>query len=390
VGDDRGGGVARAPGADLVGWLELFFDLVVVVCTAVIAERLHEHTDWGGVGVFLVVFTAIWSIWISFVVYADLADEGTRIAVLMIAAGVIGLMAAALGNLDERANAFAVGFVVCRVIAARAAMHTGRLLTSWPGVQLGGLTLPWIVSLWVDAPAKYWIWAAALALELVCAAARAAEDDDAGRALLERLNARMRRRARGRGQLAPLVPVTARHEHLGDRLGTFVIIVLGEGVAQIIRGATDAEWARGLPVAGVGSFAILVGLWWLAFRHGFGAGGEPAFRLRTLMPMHLAMTAGVVALAAALGELLLGVHEHPDAFYRWLAAGGLGAWFAVSAGLAAGGGDRASAARCLGSVAIAALAATFGGGIDAVWFVVLLLAAVGWTVLPLRAIVRPG
>ena len=138
MGDDRGGGVARAPGADLVGWLELFFDLVVVVCTAVIAERLHEHTDWGGVGVFLVVFTAIWSIWISFVVYADLADEGTRIAVLMIAAGVIGLMAAALGNLDERANAFAVGFVVCRVIAARAAMHTGRLLTSWPGVQLGG------------------------------------------------------------------------------------------------------------------------------------------------------------------------------------------------------------------------------------------------------------
>ena len=159
---DGGGDAAREGSAELVGWLELFFDLVVVVCTAVIAERLHEHPDWGGVGVFIVFFTAIWSIWISFVVYTDLANEATRIAVLMSAAGVIGMMAAALGNLDERANAFAIGFVICCVVAARAALRTGRLLTSWPGVQLGGLTVPWIVSLWVEEPAKYWIWAAAL------------------------------------------------------------------------------------------------------------------------------------------------------------------------------------------------------------------------------------
>lgn len=131
----------------------------------------------------------------------------------------------------------------------------------------------------------------------------------------------MRRRARGREQLAPFVPVTARAEHLGDRLGTFVIIVLGEGVAQVIRGATAAEWGGGFGVAAVAAFAILIGLWWLAFRHGFGAGDEPPFPLRTLMLMHLVMTAGVVALAAALGEMLLGVHEPADVFYRWLAAG---------------------------------------------------------------------
>lgn len=124
----------------------------MVVCTAVLAERLHEHSDWAGVGVFVVCFTAIWSSWISFVVYTDLADETTRIATLILAAGLIGMMAAALGDLDERANAFAVGFVVCRVIAARAASRTGRLLTSWPVVQLGGLTTPWIVSLGAGRP----------------------------------------------------------------------------------------------------------------------------------------------------------------------------------------------------------------------------------------------
>lgn len=356
---------------------------MVVVCTAVLADRLHEHPDWGGVGVFLVCFTAIWSIWISFVVYTDLANENTRIATLMIAAGVIGIMAAALGNLDERANAFAIGFVVCRIIAARAASHTGRFLTSWPAVQLGGLTTPWIVSIWVEAPVKYGIWAAALALELVFAAARATEGDASG-ALVERLNARVRRKARGREQVAPFVPVSGRPEHLGDRLGTFVIIVLGEGVAQIIRGATAAEWGNHFGVAAVASFAILIGLWWLAFRHGFGAGEEPTFPLRTLMLMHLVMTAGVVALAAALGELLLDVHEPATAFYRWLPAGGLAVWLLVSAALAEGAGDRRTAVRALGSVAIAVVAAAACGSIDALWFIVLLAAAVGWTCLPHR------
>ncbi len=350
------------------------------------ADRLHEHPDWGGVGVFVVVFTAIWSIWISFVVYADLANEGTRIAVLMGAAGVIGLMAAALGNLDERANAFAIGFVICRVVAARAALRTGRLLTSWPGVQLGGLTVPWIVSLWVEEPAKYWIWAAALTLELAFATAQAATDPEQRDRMVARMTARLRRKTRSRGQLAPLVPVTGRPEHLGDRLGVFVIIVLGEGVAQVVRGASAAEWARGLGVAAVAAFGILAGLWWLAFRHGFASDGDPPFPLRTLMLMHLVMTGGVVALAAALGELLLDVHGHPAAFYRWLAAGGLAAWFVVSAGLAAGGGDRPMAVRALGSVAIVAIAAAAGGGIDAVWFVAVLLAAVAWTALPLRGI----
>lgn len=186
------------------------------------------------------------------------------------------------------------------------------------------------------------------------------------------------------------MPVTARPEHLGDRLGTFVIIVLGEGVAQVIRGATAAEWGNGFAVAGIAAFAILIGLWWLAFRHGFGASDDPQFPLRSLMLMHLAMSAGVVALAAALGELLLDVHEPADAFYRWLSAGGLAVWFLVSAALAEGGGDRRTAVRAGGSIAIAAAAAAAGGSIDTLWFVVLLLVAVGWTVAPLRAARGPG
>lgn len=46
--------------------------------------------------------------------------------------------------------------------------------------------------------------------------------------------------------------------------------------------------------------------------------------------------------------------------------------------------------RAVGSIAIAATAAAAGGSIDTLWFVVLLLAAVGWTVAPLRADRGPG
>ena len=43
-----------------------------------------------------------------------------------------------------------------------------------------------------------------------------------------------------------------------------------------------------------------------------------------------------------------------------------------------------TAVRALGSVAIAVAAAAIGGGMDARWFVVLLLVADGWTCLPDR------
>jgi hypothetical protein len=35
---------------------------------AVIAGRLEEHSDWAGVGVFVVTFAAVWTTWTSFVV----------------------------------------------------------------------------------------------------------------------------------------------------------------------------------------------------------------------------------------------------------------------------------------------------------------------------------
>lgn len=373
----------RAEPAETVEWLELFFDLVVVVCLAILAERLHEHADIGGLAVFLVVFTAIWSTWTSFVIYADIANETTRVAVLMAAAGLIGLMTTTLPDLDERSGVFAIAFVVCRVMAARASLHTGRLLTSWPGVQLGGPSALWIASIWVDAPATYWLWAVALALELVLGVARASDDPEAGAAMAAQVNARQRRRERPGGRVVPpVVPIRIRGDHLGERLGLFVIIVLGEGVTQVIQSGSEAEWSRQVRFAEGAAFLLIVGLWWLIFHHRLGIGGG-SHGIRVVLPVHLLATASLVLLATALGDLLQSAVAEPDDFWRWTACGAIAAWFAVVSAVAVA--ESATRAWILTRPLVSAIAAlavgALGAGLDGRWLVMLLLAAVAWTAL---------
>jgi hypothetical protein len=47
----------------VVGPLELFYDLAVVVLVAQAARHLAGHLTWGGLGEFVVVFTLIWIAW---------------------------------------------------------------------------------------------------------------------------------------------------------------------------------------------------------------------------------------------------------------------------------------------------------------------------------------
>jgi hypothetical protein len=44
----------------VVGPLELFYDLAVVVLVALAARHLAVHLTWGGLGEFAVVFTLVW------------------------------------------------------------------------------------------------------------------------------------------------------------------------------------------------------------------------------------------------------------------------------------------------------------------------------------------
>ena len=51
------------PRERVVGPLELFYDLAVVVLVAQAAHRLAGHLTWAGLGQFAVVFTLVWIAW---------------------------------------------------------------------------------------------------------------------------------------------------------------------------------------------------------------------------------------------------------------------------------------------------------------------------------------
>ena len=127
-----------------VEWLELFFDLVVVAAVAVLSETLREDSTYRELGLFLISYGAVWFAWVSVVMYADVAGELTRVRTVIVSMFLLAVMAAAApGAFEARANVFAAAFVLVRVFAARDSLRTGRLMTAWPLLQVGGFTLPW-------------------------------------------------------------------------------------------------------------------------------------------------------------------------------------------------------------------------------------------------------
>ena len=373
----------------VIGWLELFFDLVVVAAIAVLTDGLREEPGLEGVGMFLLLYGAIWMTWTSVVLYANVAEGSTRTGTVVLAMFLIAMMAAsAPSHFEARANAFAIGFLVARAFVGRAALRTGRILTGWPLLQFGGLATPWVVAIWVDTPWKYWLWALGLVGDLVFVVLRGDADMAAQVASLVKRQSRRRPPPRGRPVAEPprLVTVDVNATHLDERLGIFVIIVLGEAVSQLVFAAATVEWTRQFQGSVIAGFLILVGLWWLTFSYGFAA--APHTRLATLpprlgLPLHLLTTIGIICLAAGLGAMATASDESLEPALRWIMCGGLSLYFVATgfAGLSA----QASRSWLLAWAVPCALApiavGLWGDALGGNWLGWLLLAPVLWQTL---------
>lgn len=393
VGGDAGLG-GHAP-TSTIEWLELFFDLVVVAAVAVLTEGLREDPTWEGLGLFALLYAGVWFSWTQVVLYANLAGAATRTRTVVIGMFLVAVMAASAPiHFEQRANAFAVAFLVLRVVTSRSALRTGRILQGWPLLQFGGATLPWIVAIWVEAPWKYVLWAVGLGLDLVLVLVRSGEVDDER---LARVQGRMteeatrhggggRRGARERAAAAEPVPVAVvgvDQHHLQERLGLFVIIVLGEVVSQLVFAASTSDWTRAFVGISVAAFFVLVGLWWLTFSYGFIGG--PHTRLALLpprfgLPMHLLTTLGVLAMAAGFGEMAAEPEHHLGDSLRWIMCGGLSLHLLVMTVSAATGGVPRTWLFGWGApAALAPLAlAVWGDHLRNAGMLWVMLAVIGW------------
>jgi low temperature requirement protein LtrA len=97
----------------------------------------------------------------------------------------------------------------------------------------------WLVSLTLPEGMRPWVWAAALAVDLVTP--WMAEPAAAER--------------------------TFDVSHIPERYGLFTLIVLGEAIIAVARGMSEAQWTPAARTAAIARFAIAVVIWWAYFAH---------------------------------------------------------------------------------------------------------------------------
>jgi low temperature requirement protein LtrA len=295
-----------------VNFLELFFDLVFVVVISELAHRLAEHPSWSGVGWFVFLFYAVWSSWLNGTLYHDLHgtnDVSARVFTFaqMLA---VALMAVYIGSVPgEGSSGFALAYAantfILVVLWFRTGLHDPAHRPGSVPYSTGYLiaVVVFAVSAGVDEPARYWLWVAGLVAQIG-------------------------------GQLVGFYrwtpPVTQGGEaiiattpSLIERLGLFVIIVLGEVIVGAVGGLADLDPLEvDEIVIGLLGVVVAIGLWWIYFdlvSHRAPVSGRTQLWLYLHLPLVIAIAAG--------GAAVLNTVEHaneplPEAV-RWLLVGSL-------------------------------------------------------------------
>jgi hypothetical protein len=221
-------------------WIELFFDLVVVAGIGQLAHLLHGTPDWSDFGLYALLYLAFWTAWACFTMYGNVAGDRVRIPSMLIAMfGLSVMMAAVAGIQENHALAFAVAYVAVRLLAGRV-WRDGQIVVDWPIAQMSLGIVPWIISFWVEGDARYWLWAVGVTIDLLIMFVVS------GSAVMEDAQEKLDRVIRFRGNRDDKIPeLEALHSdraHLAERLGLYVIIVLGEGVILVISAASKLVW----------------------------------------------------------------------------------------------------------------------------------------------------
>jgi len=296
-----------------VTWVELFFDLVFVVAITQVSGLLHDDHSWSGVARALVVFIPIYWAWVGMTMHANLHDvDRTRARLGVFAVGLCGLfMALALPQAYEsRGVLFGASYWAARLVLdalMRSSYRgvgfnpfTAGAFVTGPLLVLGGLA---------DGDVRVALWALAAGVDL-------------------------------------LVPFLARRgmasiayepSHLPERFGLFLIIALGESVAEtgVVAWRQPATPARLAAVAV--AFTLACALWWVYFafaadaiRHALRTAKVAIEVIRPVLPYgHLGFVGGVIAIAAATGEAILHPLDHLHTDVATLLFGGAALYLAT-------------------------------------------------------------
>jgi low temperature requirement protein LtrA len=326
-------------------WAELFFDLVAVAGVAALAHELGSELDAAGLGLYVLLFLAFWLSWTTFMLYTNVSAGQTRVIRLMVGMFGLGVMAAAVpgvahtvlgdSNSVEPLTVFAIAYIATRIYGSQS-WRRGEVVLDFPVVQYTAGLLPWFASIWVDEPWKLALGALGVGLDLLLILVLS------GHKILAQFQAKFTAQAVSQRRERPGIHpdrqgpmihgVSVDPAHLSERLGLFVLIVLGESVVQVVNAAAAAQYTVGLLATGIASFMLLAGIFGLSVV--FGYAGLPHLRAgriptRAALGLHCLVTGVVATMAVSLSSVVKhGSDPLPDPS-RWLLCGAVAAYFTL-------------------------------------------------------------
>jgi low temperature requirement protein LtrA len=278
------------PQERVVGPLELFYDLVVVVLVARAVQHLAAHLAGPGLGEFAAVFTLVWIAWLNGTLHHELhgrEDARGRIMFLLQILALVPLGAFIPEAGGARGSAFAAA----------------------AGVLFALLTALWFLAARGDQPeyrrsSRLFVAGTALYAAVLAASAFL----PAGTRVLAWGLTDVAYLAGFAVVLATATPVQAAAftvtDAVTERFGLLIIIVLGETVTGVVDGLARGRVNALTLVVALVAVVTGFGAWWTYFDFAGHRRPRPA-RLPTLVWMltHLPLTAAVATMGANMASL---------------------------------------------------------------------------------------
>lgn len=236
----------RAGGPQSVTFVELFFDLIFVFAVTQITAYVAHHLTPDGIVRSILLFWLIWWAWTQFTWTLNPADTTHRSVrlITLIASAVAFAMAISVSSaFDADGLWFALPYVVVRSLGlglqvrvdAEDASSDRAGIIRWVALSIIGLVL--VLAGGIASPEiRPWIWASAIAADLVAAAVAGSRDT---------------------WDLDP--------GHLAERHGLIVIIALGESIIVAGAGVVEAPRTPELVAAVGAALVVACVLWWSYF-----------------------------------------------------------------------------------------------------------------------------
>jgi low temperature requirement protein LtrA len=279
-----------------VSTIELFFDLVFVFTVTQLTAVLAGHTTWASLGRIALLLGITWWMYGGYAWLTNAVAPVNTVRRGLLVAGMAGFLTMAIAVPDAFGSsgwAFGAGYLLVNLV------HSGLFLLSSDSRtalrSLGPVNLASALMVLagglVGTPARYWLWGAALALQIATP------------------------------YLVPLGGFTIAAAHFVERHGLVIIVALGESVVAIGAGVEGIGLDAETVTVAVLGLILAYFVYWAYFggdeeraEHALDAIEDPRRKSRmalwTYGYAHYPMLLGIVALAAGVKRAAGHAHGH--------------------------------------------------------------------------------